>query len=68
MNTATASHDYAETRGHAFGWIATLVSGILWGIEMSRRYDAEIAAGRQPDGEAIRRMIVEVDAWLGRSA
>jgi hypothetical protein len=68
MNTAITSHHHVETRGHTPGWIATLWSGVRWGIEMRRRYDSEVAAGRRPDAEAIRRMGGEVDAWLGRPA
>jgi hypothetical protein len=65
MNTAiTARH--AISRSHVLGWFANLVSGFRWGLEMRRRYDREIAAGRRPDDEAIRRISGEVDAWLGR--
>lgn len=67
MNTAITS-PHVALQGHALGWFATLVSGIRWGLEMRRRYDSERAAGRRPDDEAIRRMVGEVDAWLGRRA
>jgi hypothetical protein len=57
-----------ESRVHGLGWFATLVAGIRWGIEMRRRYDSEVAAGRRPDDAAMRRITAEVDAWLGRRA
>jgi hypothetical protein len=67
MNTAVTTHQM-ETRSQALGWFATLVSGVRWGIEMRRRYDSEVAAGRRPDAETMRRITGEVDAWLGRRA
>jgi hypothetical protein len=57
-----------ESRAPGLGWFATLVAGIRWGIEMRRRYDSEVAAGRRPDDVAMRRITAEVDAWLGRRA
>ena len=65
MNTAMTSRQ-VPSRGHVAGWIATLVSGFRWGVEMRRRYDAERAAGRPVDDNAMRRMASEVDAWQGR--
>jgi hypothetical protein len=35
-------------------------------MEMRRRYDLEISAGRRLDEATIRRMAGEVDDWLGR--
>ena len=69
MNTAVTTNHMdtrGETRGRGLGWFATLVTGVRWGIEMRRRYDSEVAAGRSPDGEAMRRISGEVDAWIGR--
>ena len=71
MNTAVATHHLetrGETRGHSLGWFAKLVAGVRWGIEMRRRYDSEVAAGRRPDEDAMRRISGEVDAWIGRPA
>jgi hypothetical protein len=75
MNTAVTTHRIdargetrGETRGHGLGWIAVLVEGVRWGIEMRRRYDSEVAAGRRPDDAAMRRISGEVDAWIGRRA
>ena len=71
VNTAVTTHHIetrGETRAHGFGWVATLVAGIRWGIEMRRRYDGEVAAGRRPDEAAMRRISGEVDAWIGRPA
>ena len=65
MNTAISSQ-HAAPRVPVLGWLAAMVSGLRWGHEMRRRYDAERSAGRQPDGETIRRLADEVDAWLGR--
>ncbi len=71
MNTAVTTH-HIETRGearaHGLGWFANLVAGVRWGIEMRRRYDSEVAAGRRPDEAALRRISGEVDAWIGRRA
>ncbi len=71
MNTAVTTHDIearGETRGYGLGWFATIVAGVRWGIEMRRRYDSEVAAGRRPDEAAMRRISGEVDAWIGRPA
>ena len=67
MNTAVTTHQM-ETRSQAPGWFASLVSGVLWGIEMRRRYDSEVAAGRRPDEATMRRITGEVDAGPGRRA
>jgi hypothetical protein len=69
VNTAVNTHHTetrGETPGYDLGWITALISGVRWGIEMRRRYDSEVAAGRRPDADAMRRMSGEVDAWLGR--
>ena len=71
MNTAVTTHHIeprGEARGYGVGWFATLVAGMRWGIEMRRRYDREVAAGRRPDEAAMRRISGEVDAWIGRRA
>ncbi|HUE44863.1 MAG TPA: hypothetical protein VMO81_01315 [Aestuariivirgaceae bacterium] len=71
MNTAVTTHHMearGENRGHGLGWFASLVAGVRWGIEMRRRYDSEVAAGRRPDADAMRRISGEVDAWIGRRA
>ena len=71
MNTAVTTHHMearGETRARGMGWFATLVAGIRWGIEMRRRYDSAVAAGRRPDDAAMRRISAEVDAWIGRPA
>ena len=71
MNTAVTTHPMearGETRGHGLGWFATLVAGVRWGVEMRRRYDSEVAAGRRPDEAAMRRISGEVDARIGRPA
>ena len=65
MTTAITSR-HAAPQGHVLRWLATLVSGVRWGLEMRRRYDSERAAGRPVDETAIRRIAGEVDAWLGR--
>lgn len=70
MSTAITSR-HVPPRGHVvgwfvLGWITTLVSGFRWGLEMRRRYDAERAAGRPVDEQAMRRLVSEVDAWQGR--
>ena len=68
MNTAVTTHHMdtrGETRGYGLGWFAMVVAGVRWGLEMRRRYDSEIAAGRRPDADAIQRISGEVDAWLG---
>jgi hypothetical protein len=67
VNTAVTTHQFeprGETRAHGLGWFATLVAGIRWGIEMRRRYDSEVAAGRRPDDAAMRRIAAEVDTWV----
>lgn len=74
MSTAITSRHVPSrgpSRGHVLGWIvlgwiATLVSGFRWGLEMRRRYDTERAAGRTVDEQAMRRLVSEVDAWQGR--
>jgi hypothetical protein len=71
MTTPVTTHQI-EARGvtgtRGLGWFATLVAGVRWGIEMRRRYDSEVAAGRRPDEAAMRRITAEVDAWIaGRS-
>ena len=71
MNTAVTTHHIKpryETRTQGLGWFATLVAGVRWGIEMRRRYDREVAAGRRPDDAAMRRITAEVDAWLAGRA
>jgi hypothetical protein len=70
VNTAVTTHhiEVRETRALGLGWFATLVAGIRWGIEMRRRYDREVAAGRRPDADAMQRISGEVDAWIGRRA
>jgi hypothetical protein len=71
VNTAVTTHHIearGETRTHGLGWFASLVAGVRWGIEMRRRYDSEVAAGRRPDADAMQRISGEVDAWLGRPA
>jgi hypothetical protein len=75
VNTAVTTHHIeapgetrSETRARGPGWFATLVAGVRWGIEMRRRYDSEVAAGRRPDDAAMRRITAEVDAWLGSRA
>ena len=67
MNTAVTTH-HIETRGYGLGWFAALVAGVRWGMEMRRRYDSEVAAGRRPDADALRRISGEVDAWIARRA
>lgn len=67
MDTAVTTH-HIETRLPGLGWFAALVAGIRWGIEMRRRYDSEVAAGRRPDEAAMRRIVGEVDAWIGGRA
>jgi hypothetical protein len=67
VNTAVTTH-HIDTRGDGLGWFASLVAGVRWGMEMRRRYDSEVAAGRRPDEAAMRRISGEVDAWLGRPA
>lgn len=56
-----ASHGPAVPR-----WLSDLVSGVRWGLEMRRRYDMELSAGRRPDEASIRRMASDIDDWLGR--
>ena len=75
MNSAVTTHNMEardDTRGHARGhqpgWFASLVAGVRWGVEMRRRYDSEVAAGRRPDEAAMRRIRGEVDDWIGRRA
>lgn len=67
MNTAI-SFQQAAPRRHVLRWFANLASGFAWGLEMRRRYDSELAAGRRPDDAAMRRIAGEVDAWQGRRA
>ncbi len=71
VNTAVTTHHIetrGETREHGLGWFATLVAGVRWGIEMRRRYDSEVAAGRYPDADAMQRISAEVDAWIAKQA
>lgn len=65
MNTAIGSHHFVP-QNRLVHWFVALLSGFQWGLEMHRRYDRERAAGRPVDEASIRRMICEVDAWLGR--
>ena len=65
MNTAINA-PFAASEAPARRWLADLVSGLRWGLEMHRRYESERAAGRPVDEEALRRITGEVDAWLGR--
>jgi hypothetical protein len=67
VNTAVTTHDI-EARSDGPGWFASLVAGVRWGMEMRRRYDSEVAAGRRPDDAAMRRISGEVDAWIARRA
>ena len=71
MNTAVTTYHMearGATRGYGLAWFVALVAGVRWGIEMRRRYDREVAAGRRPDEAAMRRISGEVDAWIGRRA
>ena len=68
QGSGTAVTTHPESRASVLGWFARLVSGVRWGIEMRRRYDSEVAAGRRPDADAMRRISREVDAWIGRRA
>ena len=65
MSTALTSQ-HVPALGPVVGWIAALVSGFRWGLEMRRRYDAERAAGRPIDQQALQRIVSEVDARQGR--
>lgn len=71
MNAAVTTHHIearGDTRESGPGWFAKVVAGVRWGIEMRRRYDSEVAAGRRPDEAAMRRISGEVDASIGRPA
>ena len=64
--STTITSQRAPSRRQILGWIAPLVSGFSWGLEMRRRDESERAAGRPVDEQALRRIVSEVDARQGR--
>jgi hypothetical protein len=66
MMSTTMSLQQSKPRRRVLCWFTSLASGFAWGLEMRRRYDSELAAGRRPDEKALRRIAGEVDAWQGR--
>jgi hypothetical protein len=66
MSYAITSPHVAGRRNHFGSRLAAFASTFSWAMEMGRRCEREMAAGRRLDDDAIRRIASEVDAWQWR--
>jgi hypothetical protein len=64
MNTTVISTRTHRPQG-LLRWFVDLNATFRWAMEMRRRCDSELAAGRLDD-EGLRRIAREVDAWVDR--
>ncbi len=44
--------------------LGAFAASLRWAMEVQRRFERESARGRRPDGDAVRRIARETDAWL----
>lgn len=66
MTTASLSKPAGQHRDTPLRWLRALAASFRWALEVRRRCDLHEASGRQLDGDAIRRIVGETDAWIAR--
>lgn len=44
--------------------LAAFAASFRWAMEVQRRFERESARGHRLDGDAVRRIVSETDAWL----
>lgn len=63
MDTATTA-TATGPRGTLFNRLGAFAASFRWAMEVQRRFERERALGHRLDGDALRRIVSETDAWL----
>lgn len=63
MDTATTT-TVTGPRSPLFSRLGAFAASFRWAMEVQRRFERERALGQRLDGDAVRRIVSETDAWL----